>query len=156
MPSARYEAGTMEAFRDRIANMNAFCKPVPDATMKGMDVFAWFAEQMELAKEKLADGDAADVLGFFQSGSMSGLVAQLFASEYQKTGAENYLELSYECAPLGMFTVTIQRQEGETPAQQLAAAKAEIERLEGIIALKTSGQQKGSANETSAFHGIRP
>lgn len=143
MPSARYEAGTLEAFRDRIANMNAFCKPVPDASMKGMDVFAWFAEQMEMAKEMLAEGEAEDVLGFFQSGTMSGLVAQLFAAEFRKTPAKNYLELSYECDPIGEFTVTIQRKDGETAAKQLAIAKAEIERLEGIIALKTSGQQKG-------------
>lgn len=131
MPSTRYEAGSLEAFRDRIANMNAFCKPVPDASMKGQDVFAWFAEQMELAKAQLAEGEAADVLQFFHKGSMSGLVAQLFAAEFQKTGAKNYLELAYVCDPLGEFTVTIQRKEGETPAQQLAAANARIAELEG-------------------------
>ncbi|WP_143182179.1 ead/Ea22-like family protein [Serratia fonticola] len=50
-------------------------------------------------------------------------MAEAFADQFKSSGAVNYLELLFEHCDLGQLTVTMQRANGLTPAQKLAAAE---------------------------------
>lgn len=43
------------------------------------------------------------------------MFATMFAGEFVRSGAKNYLELDYNVPAIGDFVVTIQRKEGKTP-----------------------------------------
>lgn len=96
--------------------------------------------------------------------SMKGLACQMlasaFAGQFVGNGAKNYLVMNFSDnsdAELGDFTVTMQRKEGETPAEQLAEAKEEIARLKAeLAALKSSSPAAAGTNkfglDVSYFH----
>lgn len=62
-------------------------------------------------------------------GGACGMLASQFAGQFKGSRAVNFLELRMGHPEVGDFTVTMQRTQGETPGQQLAARKAEIAEL---------------------------
>ena len=59
-------------------------------------------------------------------------LAKELLSLFDGEGAVNYLEFSVQTEDRGPFSVTIQRLEGETPAQVNARLQAEIGRLRAL------------------------
>lgn len=65
-------------------------------------------------------------------GGAAGLLVESFVHQFKNTGGINYVELMFtstEVMPGERFTVTLQRVNGLTPAQKLAAAEKELETL---------------------------
>ena len=70
-------------------------------------------------------------------GGACGLLAANFADQFKGSGAINFLEVRMGHPEVGEFTVTMQRQEGETPSQQIAALKKQrAELLEVLTACR--------------------
>ncbi len=65
--------------------------------------------------------DANDGINLSISGVAVQLLAASFAGQFKASGATNYLELSGNHPETGPFTITMQRTNGLTPAQKLAA-----------------------------------
>lgn len=118
---------------DRQALMETFLKGVPTEELLNHDINSWYAHKAQEQAEEMRDemdSPAGGLLKFLSSGPMSGMAAMMFAREFKDTPAKNYYELVYQLPEMGAFTVTIQRNDGETPALQLAAAKDRIAMLE--------------------------
>lgn len=60
------------------------------------------------------------------SGDACQMLAESFAGQFKGSGGVNFIEVQMKHKDMGPFTVTIQRQHGETPAQQKAAALAQL------------------------------
>ena len=86
-----------------------------------------FMTAMETAKEALAAGTPLDLESLFKGELASAMFATMFAGEFVRHGATNYLELTYSVPKLGPFTVTIQRKEGKTPCERIAELEAVVE-----------------------------
>ncbi|EAN2401455.1 hypothetical protein EAB21_25805, partial [Salmonella enterica] len=67
----------------------------------------------------------------FKGELASAMFATMFAGEFVRHGAKNYLELTYNVPKLGEFTVTIQRKEGKTPGERIAELEAVVEQRNG-------------------------
>ena len=61
------------------------------------------------------------------------IMAEAFADQFKSSGAVNYLELLFEHKEIGPLTVTMQRVEGLTPSQKLAAAEQREEHLKATV-----------------------
>lgn len=85
-----------------------------------------FMEVVEVAHKALEKGTPLDLESLFKGELASAMFATMFAGEFVRHGAKNYLELTYNVPKLGEFTVTIQRKEGKTPGERIA----ELERSE--------------------------
>jgi|GEM_PF-2280624 len=93
----------------------------------GKSLGEFLAGEVHLNKaEPKQDGS----FGFTFSGFAIQMMAECFADQFKSSGAINYLELLFEHADIGEMTVTMQRKDGLTPAQKLAAAEKCIEELE--------------------------
>ena len=78
----------------------------------------------------LVPEDGGMTLGF--KGGACGMLAQLFGDQFYESGAVNYLEFRFDSATrpeLGPLVVTLQRAEGLTPTQKLAAAESKLAAL---------------------------
>jgi hypothetical protein len=86
-------------------------------------------------------------------GGACGLLADSFAKQFLDGGAMNYLELKFESQtvmPGVAFVVTLQRVDGETPAQQLKAAQAERDALKADAKQAPATQTRDQALEDAA------
>ncbi len=95
-----------------------------------------FAEALRsLAAESLANStlltgiDCADGLRIGVQGGAAAVLAESFAEQFKASGAINFLEMKFvskEEFPGESFVVTVQRANGETPAEQIKALKAKL------------------------------
>ncbi|EGT0581520.1 hypothetical protein JEA07_004133 [Salmonella enterica] len=102
-----------------------------------------FVEVVEVAHKALEKGTPLDLESLFKGELASAMFATMFAGEFVRHGAKNYLELTYNVPKLGEFTVTIQRKNGKTPCER-------IEELEAIVAQRT-GECVRLINERDAL-----
>ncbi|WP_260515055.1 MULTISPECIES: hypothetical protein [unclassified Serratia (in: enterobacteria)] len=132
--SQEYVSALLEKSKEKderaIACVNAF-DGIETERIAGKSLGEFLAGELYLNKaEPKQDGS----FGFTFSGLAVQLMADCFADQFKSSGAINYLELLFEHAEVGEMTVTMQRVEGLTPAQKLAAAEQRIAELEAIRA----------------------
>ncbi|WP_368289334.1 hypothetical protein AB2B46_24030 (plasmid) [Kluyvera intermedia] len=98
---------------------------------KRANEFDRFMDAMDTAKEALAAGTPLDLESLFKGEMASAMFATMFAGEFVRSGARNYLELGYNVPEMGEFTVTIQRKEGKTPGERIAELEAVVDQRNG-------------------------
>ena len=79
-----------------------------------------FKEVMISASEALKEGDPLNLESLFKGELASAMFAMMFAGEFKRSGATNYLELVYDVPDFGLVNVTIQKVDGKTPGQRIA------------------------------------
>lgn len=79
-----------------------------------------FKEVMTSAAEALKAGKPLNLESLFKGELASAMFAMMFAGEFVRSGATNYLELLYDVPEFGEMTVTLQKVEGKTPGQRIA------------------------------------
>lgn len=70
-------------------------------------------------------------------GGAASLLAESFAKQFKDSGGVNYVELQFtskEEIPGERFVVTLQRVQGLTPTQKLAACQAAIDKVRDVVA----------------------
>ena len=119
-------AGEASANTQRIvACVNAFAG-IETERIYGKDIGEILAGEVRLNKaEPTEDGG----FSFSFSGGFIQLMANAYAEQFKHSGAINYLELVFQHHELGQLNVTMQRVNGLTPAQKLAQAEAELDKL---------------------------
>ncbi|HBL5510906.1 TPA: hypothetical protein LTW47_004481 [Enterobacter hormaechei] len=125
---------------------------------KRANEFDRFMDAMETAKEALAAGTPLDLESLFNGELASAMFGTMFAGEFVRHGASNYLELTYSVPELGDFTVTTQRKEGKTPGERIAELEAVIDQRNGecdrlineCAALREEKLTKGSNTRAAA------
>ena len=109
-----------------VACVNAF-EGIETDRIAGKNLGEFLAGEVRLNRaEPKPDGS----FGFTFSGFAVQLMAESMAQQFKDSGAVNYLELRFQHIDIGPLTVTMQREEGLTPAQKLAQAEARIDELE--------------------------
>ncbi|EAP4832886.1 hypothetical protein EGS93_18580 [Salmonella enterica] len=98
---------------------------------KRANEFDRFMDAMDTAKEALAAGTPLGLESLFKGEMASAMFATMFAGEFVRSGARNYLELGYNVPEMGDFTVTIQRKEGKTPGERIAELEAVVDQRNG-------------------------
>lgn len=131
--SQEYVSALLEKSKEKderaIACVNAF-DGIETERIAGKSLGEFLAGELYLNKaEPKQDGS----FGFTFSGLAVQLMADCFADQFKSSGAINYLELLFEHAEVGEMTVTMQRVEGLTPAQKLAAAEQRIAELSRLL-----------------------
>ena len=86
-----------------------------------------FMNVIEAARAALAAGTPVDLESLFNGE----LASAMFAGEFVRHGAKNYLELSYDVPELGYFTVTTQRKGCKTPGDRIAELEAVVDQRNG-------------------------
>lgn len=115
--------------RRTIACVNAF-EGIEIERFAGKSIGEFLAGEVRLNKaEPKPDGS----FGFTFSGLAIQIMAESFADQFKSSGAVNYLELLFEHSEIGPLTVTMQRVDGLTPAQKLAAAEERAEVAEARL-----------------------
>ncbi len=89
-----------------------------------------FKEVMEMASQHLANDEPLDLESLFRGELASAMFSMMFAGEFKRSGATNYLELSYDVPEFGGVIVTIQKQDGKTPGQRIGELEERIAELE--------------------------
>lgn len=125
---------------------------------KRANEFDRFMDAMDTAKEALAAGTPLDLESLFKGEMASAMFATMFAGEFVRSGARNYLELGYNVPEMGEFTVTIQRKEGKTPGERIAELEAVVDQRNGECvrlinerdALREEQLSKGSNTRAAA------
>lgn len=125
---------------------------------KRANEFDRFMDAMDTAKEALAAGTPLDLESLFKGEMASAMFATMFAGEFVRSGARNYLELGYNVPEMGDFTVTIQRKEGKTPGERIAKLEAVVDQRNGECvrlinerdALREEQLNKGSNTRAAA------
>lgn len=125
---------------------------------KRANEFDRFMDAMDTAKEALVAGTPLDLESLFKGEMASAMFATMFAGEFVRSGARNYLELGYNVPEMGEFTVTIQRKEGKTPGERIAELEAVVEQRNGECvrlinerdALREEQLNKGSNTRAAA------
>ncbi len=140
--SQEYVSALLEKSKEKderaIACVNAF-DGIETERIAGKSLGEFLAGELYLNKaEPKQDGS----FGFTFSGLAVQLMADCFADQFKSSGAINYLELLFEHAEVGEMTVTMQRVEGLTPAQKLAAAEQRIAELEAQVKVWESAATK--------------
>ena len=79
-----------------------------------------FKEVMTSAADALKAGKPLNLESLFKGELASAMFAMMFAGEFVRSGATNYLELLYDVPEFGEMTVTLQKVEGKTPGQRIA------------------------------------
>ncbi|MDV5570699.1 hypothetical protein QM058_28100 [Klebsiella pneumoniae] len=90
-----------------------------------------FMNVIEAARAALAAGTPVDLESLFNVELASAMFATMFAGEFVRHGAKNYLELSYDVPELGYFTVTTQRKGCKTPDDRIAELEAVVDQRNG-------------------------
>jgi hypothetical protein len=135
------------------ACVNAF-QGIETDRIAGKTLGEFLAGEVRLNKaEPKPDGS----FGFTFSGFAIQMMAEAFAEQFKAAGAVNYLELLFQHDELGPLTVTMQRVEGLTPVQKLAAAEERAEaaeqRLQQPIKLpKLSGDGENDTDYTEGLN----
>lgn len=125
---------------------------------KRANEFDRFMDVMDTAKDALAAGTPLDLESLFKGEMASAMFATMFAGEFVRSGARNYLELGYNVPEMGEFTVTIQRKEGKTPGERIAELEAVVDQRNGECvrlinerdALREEQLNKGSNTRAAA------
>ncbi len=86
-----------------------------------------FMNVIEAARAALAAGTPVDLESLFNGELASAMFATMFAGEFVRYGAKNYLELNYDVPEFGFFTVTTQRKDGKTPGERIAELEAVVD-----------------------------
>ena len=89
-----------------------------------------FKEVMEMASQHLANDEPLDLESLLRGELASAMFSMMFAGEFKRSGATNYLELSYDVPEFGGVIVTIQKQDGKTPGQRVGELEERIAELE--------------------------
>ncbi|HHC3228613.1 TPA: hypothetical protein ACN7HB_003212 [Klebsiella pneumoniae] len=88
-----------------------------------------FKEVMTSAAEALKAGEPLNLESLFKGELASAMFAMMFAGEFVRSGATNYLELLYDVPEFGEMTVTLQKVEGKTPGQRIAELESRTVKL---------------------------
>ncbi len=115
--------------RRLVACWNAF-DGVPTEKIEGKSAAEYVANESYLTGLIPIPGRGME-LGL--SGDACQLLADSFAGQFKGSGGVNFIEVQMHHKDMGPFTVTIQRQEGETPAQQKAAALRELAAARALL-----------------------
>lgn len=89
-----------------------------------------FKSLMASGTKALKSGEPIDLESLFRGKTASSMFAMMFAGEFVRSGAKNYLELLYEVPEFGGLTVTLQKVQGKTPAQRIEELEQRIAELE--------------------------
>lgn len=93
-----------------------------------------FKEVMASAADALKAGKPLNLESLFKGELASAMFAMMFAGEFVRSGATNYLELLYDAPEFGEMTVTLQKVEGKTPGQRIAELESRTVKLpESIV-----------------------
>ena len=103
------------AMDERLALVEALEKAQQEA-----EELSKFKEVMTSAANALKAGKPLNLESLFKGELASAMFAMMFAGEFVRSGATNYLELLYEVPEFGEMTVTLQKVEGKTPGQRIA------------------------------------
>lgn len=101
------------------ANILALVEALEKAQQEAEEL-SKFKEVMTSAAEALKAGEPLNLESLFKGELASAMFAMMFAGEFVRSGATNYLELLYDVPEFGEMTVTLQKVEGKTPGQRIA------------------------------------
>lgn len=99
----------------RIAACWNFCESIATEKLESQTIAEYIAGEAYLNAFTASKGAA----NFDLQGSACRVLAASFAGQFKGSGAINYLEIQMAHEEIGEFTVTMQRKQGETPAQKL-------------------------------------
>lgn len=88
-----------------------------------------FKEVMTSAADALKAGKPLNLESLFKGELVSAMFAMMFAGEFVRSGATNYLELLYDVPEFGEMTVTLQKIEGKTPGQRISELESRTVKL---------------------------
>jgi hypothetical protein len=108
------------------------CVGVETEKLEGKTIAEYVVGEAYLNGMHPAPGGAGFNIGL--TGTACQLLANSFAGQFKGSGAVNFLEVGMSHKELGPFIVTIQRVHGQTPAQQKAAALAELAAARALLA----------------------
>lgn len=97
----------------------------------------------------LVPDDGGMTLGF--EGGACGMLAQLFGDQFYESTAINYLELRFDSAKhpdLGRLVVTLQREEGKTPAEMRATAETQASALAFLLQYLVDNEHNHDENQS--------
>lgn len=101
------------------ANIRALVEAMEKAQQEAEEL-SKFKEVMTSAAEALKAGEPLNLESLFKGELASAMFAMMFAGEFVRSGATNYLELLYDVPEFEEMTVTLQKVEGKTPGQRIA------------------------------------
>jgi hypothetical protein len=120
---------------ERIEACLKFCAGIQTEKLAGKSLAEYVAEEAYLSGITVNEGGADIGL----SGMACQMLASAFAGQFVGSGAVNYLEVNMVHQEIGPFTVTIQRQQGKTPATLQREAEAQRDALLAAIQDVVSG-----------------
>ncbi|HIH9462867.1 TPA: hypothetical protein ACYU77_002978 [Klebsiella variicola subsp. variicola] len=106
-------------YSDNPNNILALVEALEKAQQEA-DELSKFKEVMASAAEALKTGKPLNLESLFKGELASAMFSMMFAGEFVRSGATNYLELLYDVPEFGEMTVTLQKVEGKTPGQRIA------------------------------------
>lgn len=110
------------------ANILALVEAMEKAQQEAEEL-SKFKEVMTSAAEALKAGEPLNLESLFKGELASAMFAMMFAGEFVRSGATNYLELLYDVPEFGEMTVTLQKVEGKTPGQRIAELESRTVKL---------------------------
>ncbi|MEE1964691.1 ead/Ea22-like family protein [Klebsiella michiganensis] len=110
------------------ANILALVEALEKAQQEAEEL-SKFKEVMTSAAEALKAGEPLNLESLFKGELASAMFAMMFAGEFVRSGATNYLELLYDVPEFGEMTVTLQKVEGKTPGQRIAELESRTVKL---------------------------
>ncbi len=115
-----YQQKRVEALLDELERKEKHIEELKDDARELIQ----FKDVMRCAADALNQGEPLNLESLFKGELASAMFAIMFAGEFTRSGAKNYLELLYEVPEFGELTVTIQKVEGKTPGQRIAELEA--------------------------------
>ncbi|RUT30847.1 hypothetical protein WG29040_23190 [Pseudomonas sp. PAMC 29040] len=97
----------------------------------------------------LVPDDGGMTLGF--EGGACGMLAQLFGDQFYESPAINYLELRFDSAKhpdIGRLVVTLQREEGKTPAELRGIAETQVSALAFLLQYLVANEHNHDENQS--------
>lgn len=121
-----------EEDRERIIACVNACAGITTEKLAGKSIAEYVSEEAFLSGMTIEDGVDIGITGLACQ-----MLASALAGQFVGSGAINYLAMNMAHPELGPFTVTIQRQQGKTPAELRREAEEKIEILKaGIEAVR--------------------
>lgn len=97
----------------------------------------------------LVPDDGGMTLGF--EGGACGMLAQLFGDQFYESQAINYLELRFDSTKhpdMGRLVVTLQREEGQTPAELRGIAETQVSALAFLLQYLVDNEHNHDENQS--------
>lgn len=97
----------------------------------------------------LVPDDGGMTLGF--EGGACGMLAQLFGDQFYESQAINYLELRFDSTKhpgMGRLVVTLQREEGQTPAELRGIAETQVRALAFLLQYLVDNEHNHDENQS--------